>query len=137
MRDFELGILTPVGEFFSGNVQALTVRTSSGEVRILAGHTDYLAGVVPCVASFVDEEGRARSAFCGGGFLSVVAGMATLTVDEFAFAESIDAAAADEGRNQLAAELAACDPKAEPERAQYLKDAVARAEAKRKVANAR
>ena len=137
MRDFELGILTPAGEFFSGNVQALFVRTTSGEVGIMAGHTDYLAGVVPCIASLTEGDGKERTAFCGGGFLSVVAGKATLAVDEFAFAEDIDAVAVADEKAKLAEQLAACDAQKEPERAQYLKDAMIRAEAKRKASSAR
>ena len=137
MRDFELGILTPAGAFFSGNVQALFVRTTSGEVGIMAEHTDYLAGVVPCVASLTERDGKERAAFCGGGFLSVVAGKVTLAVDEFAFAEEIDAGAATDQAHQLADQLAACNAKEQPERAQYLKDAMIRAEAKRKASSAR
>jgi F-type H+-transporting ATPase subunit epsilon len=130
MRDFELGVLTPTGEGFSGRVQELYLRTTSGEIGILAGHTDYLAGVVPCAAFLTDSEGNGRNAFCGGGFLSILDGKATLTVDEFVFSEMLDEEAVKKGRDAKSAELAACDSKKEPERAQLLKDALARAEAK-------
>ena len=130
MRDFELGVLTPTGEGFSGRVQELYLRTTSGEIGILAGHTDYLAGVVPCAAFLTDSEGNGRNAFCGGGFLSILGGEATLTVDEFVFSEMLDEEAVKKERDAKSAELAACDSKNEPERAQLLKDALARAEAK-------
>ena len=130
MRAYELGVLTPIGQGFSGQVQELYVRTTGGEVGILAGHTDYLAGILPCAASLTDENGEVQAAFCGGGFLSVVAGKVTLTVDEFVFADKLDAEAVKAERDALAADLAACDAKKEPERAQYIKDALVRAEAK-------
>ena len=132
MREFELGILTPTGQGFSDAVQELYVRTTEGEVGILAGHTDYLAGILPCAASLTDREGRVLSAFCGGGFLSVVGGKVTLTVDEFVFADVLDAEAVKKEHENLSAELAACDAKKQPERVQYLKDALKRVEAKSK-----
>ena len=130
MRDFELGILTPTGEGFSGRVQELYLRTTGGEVGILAGHTDYLAGVVPCAAFLTDSEGNGRNAFCGGGFLSVLGGIVTLTVDEFVFSEALDREAVKQARDTAATEFAACDAKKEPEQAQLLKETLARAEAK-------
>ena len=133
MRSFELSILTPVGTGFSGTVQGLYVKTTSGEVGILAGHADYLAGVIPCAASLTDENGDVFAAFCGGGFLSAVAGKVTLTVDEFATAEALDAEVVKAECERLSAELAACDKGREPERAQFLKDSLARAMAKSKV----
>ena len=132
MRSFELKILTPTGVGFSGQVQELYLHTTSGEIGILAGHTDYLAGVVPCAASLTDEAGDILSAFCGGGFLSVVAGEVTLTVDEFAMADALDADAVKAECERLSAELAACDKGKEPEKAQFLKDSLARATAKSK-----
>ena len=62
---------------------------------------------------------------------------ATVTRHQLAFAEEIDAGAATDQAHQLADQLAACNAKEQPERAQYLKDAMIRAEAKRKAASAR
>ena len=137
MREFELSILTPMGGGLSVSVQELYVRTVDGEVGLMAGHTDYLAGIVPCAASYTDNAGKVRAAFCGGGFLSVIAGKATLAVDEFVFAEDLNAEAVKAERDALTAELAACDVKKEPERAQYIKDALARVAAKAKAISER
>ncbi len=130
MRDFALGILTPTGEGFSGRVQELFLRTTSGEVGIMANHTDYLAGVEPCVTKLTDAEGHTLIAFCGGGFLSVVKGEASLVVDEFAFSDALSAESVKAERDAIAAEFAACDAKKQPEKAEYLKTALARAETK-------
>ena len=130
MRGFELNVLTPTGVGFSGEVQELYLRTTSGEIGILAGHTDYLAGVVPCAVYLTDGEGNGRSAFCGGGFLSIVSGSVTMTVDEFTPADTLDADAVKAEYDAISAELVACNEQKEPERAQYLKDRLARVSAK-------
>ena len=134
MRDFALGILTPTGEGFSGRVQELFLRTTSGEVGIMANHTDYLAGIEPCVAKLTDADGTKRIAFCGGGFLSVLKGEASLVVDEFAFSEVLSVESIQAERDTLAADLAACDAKNQPERVAYLKTALNRAETKLRAA---
>ena len=132
MRNFELKILTPTGEAFSGEVSELFVRTTAGEVGILAGHTDYLAGIVPCVVKMTDGEGKERMAFCGGGFLSVVSGVMNLVVDELIFSEAIDAEKVRLERDRLASEFSACDAKKQPERAEFLNSSLARVEVKLK-----
>ena len=137
MKDFSLGILTPVGEAFSGEVKELFARTTGGEIGILANHTDYLAGIVPCVVKLTDRDEKERYAFCGGGFISVVAGAVTMTVDEFVFAGEISIELVTAEKERLSAQLAACDEKREPERAQYLKTSLRRIEAKCKAAELR
>lgn len=130
MKSFKLKILTPAGEAFSGEVNELFIRTTAGEVGILAGHTDYLAGVTPCAAKLTDSEGKEVRAFCGGGFLSVVAGEASIATDEFVFSEQLSAEAVKTERDALANELASCDKAKEAARYEYLKTALTRSEAK-------
>lgn len=90
MRAFKLRVLTPTGEAFSGEVQGVFLRATDGEVGILAGHTDYLAGVVECTVKLIDTEEKEQYAYCGGGFFSMVSGEATLLADEFLFAKDLD-----------------------------------------------
>ncbi len=130
MKEFALDIMTPAGESFSGSMGQLIIKTTSGELGIMAGHTDYLASVVPCVAKVTDTDGHGRNAFCGGGFISVVKGSVSVVVDEFIFGEELSQEETREQRDSLQAEYAACDSKKEPEKAAYLKTALARAEAK-------
>ncbi len=134
MKEYALDILTPAGEAFSGMVGQLFVKTTSGEVGILADHTEYLAGVVPCVARVFDGEGHSRRAFCGGGFVSVVKGKVSVVVDEFVFGAQLSAEEERSRKDSLKEELAKCDAKKEPERASYLKTALTRAEEKCKAA---
>ena len=129
MRAFKLGILTPTGQAFSGDVTSVTLRTTDGEVGILAGHTDYLAGVDVCTVKLLDADGKPKFAFCGGGFFSVTAGEATLVADEFSFAESIDDAAVAAELEELNARLASASEK---QTQQFLKTRISRAETKRR-----
>ena len=84
------------------------------------------------VAKMTDGEGKERMAFCGGGFLSVVSGVMNLVVDELIFSEAIDAEKVRLERDRLASEFSACDAKKQPERAEFLKSSLARAEIKLK-----
>lgn len=133
MRDFKLGILTPTGEAFTGEIKELSLRTTAGEVGILAGHTDYLAGVTPCVLKIVDAEEKTRYAFCGGGFFSMTAGEATLVADDFLFAAEMDETQIADECTDLATRLSAAKDK---ENQQFLKLELDRAEAKRKAIEA-
>ena len=129
MRAFKLGILTPVGQAFSGDVTSVNLRTTDGEVGILAGHTDYLAGVEVCVVKLLDVDGKPKFAFCGGGFFSVTAGEATLVADEFVFADALDEQAVADELAELTDRLSSIS---DPQTGQFLKNRLARAEAKRK-----
>ena len=133
MRAFKLGILTPVGQAFSGDVTSVNLRTTDGEVGILAGHTDYLAGVEVCVVKLLDVEGKPRFAFCGGGFFSMTAGEATLVADELVFAEALDNESISAELDELNARLATAS---DQQTRKFLKTRLARAEAKRRAVTA-
>ena len=90
MRAFKLEILTPSGQSFSGDVTGIYLRTTDGAVGILAGHTDFLAGVTECTVKLIDADEKEQYAYCGGGFFRVSEGEATLIADEFVFAKDID-----------------------------------------------
>ena len=89
MNAFRLKIVSPDGLIFDGQAQQLTVRTTSGEMGILAGH-------IPCVAPLgmgratVVLEGEPRYAACIGGMVSVTSQLVTLVATTFEWAENID-----------------------------------------------
>ena len=91
MTPFPLKIVSPDGMEFEGMVEELIVRTTTGDMGILAGHT-------PCVAPLgmgrttVVVDGKKRYAACIGGMLSVSNSGVTLVPTTFEFAEDIDAA---------------------------------------------
>ena len=91
MTPFSLKIVTPDGMEFEGQAEEVIVRTVSGDIGILAGHTDCVAPLGMGRATVVID-GQKRYAACIGGMLSVVSGKVTLVPTTFEWADEIDAA---------------------------------------------
>ncbi len=89
MNSFPLKIVTPDGLRFDGEAQQLTVRTTTGEIGILAGHVNCVAPLGMGEAR-VCQAGKWRTAACIGGMLSVMNGGATLVCSSFEWADQID-----------------------------------------------
>ena len=89
MATFPLKIVCPDGNKFEGQVQQLTVRTSTGEMGILARHTNCVAPLGMGRATIVTEEGTRHGA-CMGGLVSVLDGEATIVCTTFEWANEID-----------------------------------------------
>lgn len=89
MNSFALKIVTPDGVCFEGDAQELVVRTTAGDVGILAGHINYVAPLGMGEATVVID-GEKRRAACIGGMVSVVNGKVTLLPTTFEWAQSID-----------------------------------------------
>ena len=87
---FPLKIVTPDGLIFDGQADKLIVRTTTGDVAILARPIDavFPLGMGQAV---VESEGQRRTAACIGGLLSVVAGQVTLVPTTFEWSDQIDA----------------------------------------------
>ena len=94
MSTFPLKIVTPDGLLFDGEAQRLIVRTTEGDMAILARHINCVAPLGMGRATLVDADGNRRYAACIGGMLSVQNGEVSLVPTTFEWAESIDAARA-------------------------------------------
>lgn len=90
MTPFPLKIVTPDGLIFDGQAEKLIVRTTNGDVAILARHINYVAALGMGRAVVV-ADGKRRTAACIGGMLSVVDGEVTLVPTTFEWADKIDA----------------------------------------------
>ena len=90
MNDFPLKIVTPYGLVYDGNAQELIVRTTTGDLGILAGHINCVAPLGMGRATVIID-GQKRYAACIGGMVSVVSGNVTLVPTTFEWAEEIDA----------------------------------------------
>ena len=86
---FPLKIVTPDGLIFDGQADKLIVRTTTGDVAILARHIN---AVFPLGMgqAIVEADGQRRTAACIGGLLSVVDGEVTLVPTTFEWADKID-----------------------------------------------
>lgn len=89
MTPFKLKIVTPDGLLFDGEAEELIVRTTNGDVAILARHINYVASLGMGRAVVVSG-GKRRTAACIGGMLSVVNGDVTLVPTTFEWSEKID-----------------------------------------------
>lgn len=89
MTGYPLKIVTPDGLIFDGTAEKIIVRTTSGDIAILANHTNYVAPLGMGRAVVV-ADGARRTAACIGGMLSVVDGNVTLVATTFEWADRID-----------------------------------------------
>lgn len=106
MNSFSLKIVTPDGMEFEGMAEEVVVRTTSGDMGILAGHINCVAPLGMGRAMFVID-GQKRYAACIGGILSVSNGAVTLVPTTFEWSDEIDvdrASDAEERAKQILAD---------------------------------
>ncbi len=89
MKTFSLKIVTPDGCMFDGEAVSIIAKTDTGEVEILAGHTEYFAALGTGRVR-IRTEGGDRLASSSGGFISVTPKSVTLVPTTFEFADEID-----------------------------------------------
>ena len=89
MNTFSLTIVTPDGVQFDGQAESLTVRTTSGDMGILAGHTNCVAPLGMGMATVL-AEGQKRYGACIGGMVSVLNGQVRLVPTTFEWSDKID-----------------------------------------------
>ena len=94
MTSFSLKIVTPDGMEYEGNAEELIVRTTAGDIGILAGHVDCVAPLGMGQATVIID-GQKRYAACIGGMLSVSGGKVTLVPTTCEWADEIDTARAE------------------------------------------
>ena len=94
MTPFQLKIVTPDGLQYTGMAEELIIRTTTGDMGILAGHINCVAALGMGRATVV-VDGKKRYAACIGGMVSVVDGAVTLVPTTFEWAENIDQARAE------------------------------------------
>ena len=94
MTAFRLKIVTPDGIQYDGNAEELVVRTTTGDVGILAGHINFVAPLGMGEAMIL-MDGKKRRAACIGGMVSVVNETVTLLPTTFEWADEIDVARAE------------------------------------------
>lgn len=94
MSTFPLKIVTPDGITFEGQAEFLSVRSTTGDIGILAGHMNCVAPLGMGRATIVID-GKRHYAACIGGMISVLDGKVTLVPTTFEWAKDIDTARAD------------------------------------------
>ena len=89
MNTFSLTIVTPDGVQFDGQAEELVVRTTTGDMGIMAGHINCVAPLGLGMATVL-AEGQKRFGACIGGMVSVLNGQVRLVPTTFEWSDKID-----------------------------------------------
>jgi F-type H+-transporting ATPase subunit epsilon len=88
---FDVEVLTPEGEVFSGEVRQVSTRTAGGEIGILANHAPLLAALKPAELRLHVTESETRRYAQAHGWLQVFGNSARLLVEEAIAPDELDA----------------------------------------------
>ncbi len=105
MKPFQLKIVTPDGLAYDGMAEELIVRSTTGDIGIMAGHINCVVPLGMGQAMAVID-GAKRYAACIGGMLSVLDGNVTLVPTTFEWAEGIDVSRSKHSESRARAVLA-------------------------------
>ena len=105
MNQFPLRIVTPDGLLYDGNAEEVIVRTTTGDLGLLAGHMNCVAPLGMGRATILID-GKKRYGACIGGMITMMDGKATLLATTFEWADQIDLKRADRSEEKARAVLA-------------------------------
>jgi len=103
---FDVEVLTPEGEVFSGEVRQVSTRTAVGEVGILANHAPLLAALRPTELRLHLTETETKRYAQAHGWMQVFGNRARLLVEEAISPEDLDTATLREQRDDAERRLA-------------------------------
>lgn len=89
MATFHLTIVTPDGSFYDGEAEKLCLRSTTGELGILANHIDMVTALGMGEAR-ITLNGETRKAACIGGMLAVTGGEVKVVATTFEWSDEID-----------------------------------------------
>ncbi|MBR6045592.1 MAG: ATP synthase F1 subunit epsilon [Ruminococcus sp.] len=107
MNTFKLRIITPDKVFYEGEAVSIIVKTAAGNIGILAGHTPYVANIVPSPLTVSENGTDSRVAAVSAGVVKVENGVVTVVTTAVEWAEDIDVSRAERSRERAERELAA------------------------------
>ena len=90
MAHYPLTIGTPDGLLFAGEVERVKCRTITGDLAILAGHSNYCTALGMGDAYIRLEDGTERHAACVGGMITMMNNKAHLLATTWEWKEDID-----------------------------------------------
>ncbi|MEG2295796.1 MAG: ATP synthase F1 subunit epsilon [Oscillospiraceae bacterium] len=101
---FHLQIVTPEGLVFDDQADSVVLRTTEGDVGIMANHIDFMSGIMvgPLKVKFAGKE---RTAAVSGGFISTTKELVNVVVTTFEWANEIDVARAEKAKELAKAKL--------------------------------
>lgn len=106
MKTFPLRIGTPDGLLFEGEAERVVCRSITGDLAILAGHSNFCTALGMGEAHVVLPDGTRRNAACIGGMLSMMNGTCRLLATTWEWEENIDQERAAEAKKRAEEMLA-------------------------------
>jgi F-type H+-transporting ATPase subunit epsilon len=113
---FEVEILSPEGQVFSGEVEMVSTRTSVGSIGLLANHAPVLAMLDPTELRLYESENDFKRFAQGEGYLQVGGNRALLLVEEAHDPDELDAAELKDKLQQAESDLESAEEGSEAER---------------------
>lgn len=105
MSVFHLKIVSPDELFLDREVEALTARTTEGDITILRNYTDYIA-YLKVGKITVKEKGQKRIATVSGGILQVQQNEAVIITSAVEWVDEIDIHRAEKAKEKAEAQIA-------------------------------
>lgn len=101
---FHLQIVTPDGLVFNDQAEMIVLRTTEGDVGLMANHIDFMSAIVvgPLKVKF---EGKQRTAAVSGGFVSTSKELVNVVVTTFEWADEIDLPRAQKAKDSAKTKL--------------------------------
>ena len=116
-KTFTLQIISPTRIFFDEEVDMVEMRTTEGEIGVLAGHIPLTAIVEPGVVK-IHQEGKVREAALLDGFVEIRGNKVTVLAEACEWPENIDGKRANEARIRAERRLAEKNPQTDVDRAE-------------------
>ena len=116
-KTFTLQIISPTRIFFDEEVDMVEMRTTEGEIGVLAGHIPLTAIVEPGVVK-IHQEGKVREAALLDGFVEIRGNKVTVLAEACEWPENIDGKRANEARIRAERRLAEKNPQTDIDRAE-------------------
>ena len=104
MKTFPLVIGTPDGILYDAEAERVVVRSITGDLAILAGHSNFCTAIGMGGAHVILPDGTRKDAACIGGMISVINGNCRVLATTWEWKEDIDPERAEKAKQN--AELA-------------------------------
>lgn len=105
MKTFKLKIVTPRGIYKEDDVEILNLRTTAGQIGILAHHLPLASGIEISEMNYVDANGQRLKFAIAGGFVYVNETEITIIANAIESPEEIDLRRAEEAKQRAEQKL--------------------------------
>ncbi len=97
---YRLKVVTPERVMWDGDVAEIIVRTTEGEIGVLAHHMQIISPLVPHLMTVYQPNGKTQQMAVSGGFIEVKDDGVTILADSAETADMVDVARAQRARDR-------------------------------------